>query len=34
VIRRVRRAVHTMKGDSAACGFHKLVSSLTNSRRA
>ena len=24
VIRRVRRAVHTMKGDSAACGFHKL----------
>jgi two-component system chemotaxis sensor kinase CheA len=24
VIRRVRRAVHTLKGDSAACGFHKL----------
>jgi two-component system chemotaxis sensor kinase CheA len=23
-IRRVRRAVHTLKGDSAACGFHKL----------
>ncbi len=23
VIRRVRRAVHTLKGDSAACGFHK-----------
>ncbi len=22
VIRRVRRAVHTLKGDSAACGFH------------
>src|SRR3981081_4832910 len=25
VIRRVRRAVHTLKGDSAACGFHKLT---------
>jgi two-component system chemotaxis sensor kinase CheA len=24
VIRRVRRVVHTLKGDSAACGFHKL----------
>ena len=24
VIRRVRRGVHTLKGDSAACGFHKL----------
>src|SRR5258707_12027981 len=24
VIRHVRRAVHTLKGDSAACGFHKL----------
>ena len=24
VIRRVRRAVHTLKGDSAVCGFHKL----------
>jgi two-component system chemotaxis sensor kinase CheA len=24
VIRRVCRAVHTLKGDSAACGFHKL----------
>jgi two-component system, chemotaxis family, sensor kinase CheA len=24
VIRRVRRAVHTLKGDSAACGFSKL----------
>ena len=24
VIRRVRRAVHTLKGDSAACGYHKL----------
>jgi two-component system chemotaxis sensor kinase CheA len=24
VIRLVRRAVHTLKGDSAACGFHKL----------
>jgi two-component system chemotaxis sensor kinase CheA len=24
VIRRVRRAVHTLKGDSAACGFHNL----------
>ena len=24
VIRRVRRAVHTLKGDSAACGFQKL----------
>ena len=24
VIRRVRRAVHTLKGDSAACGFHQL----------
>jgi two-component system chemotaxis sensor kinase CheA len=24
VIRRVRRAVHTLKGDSAACGFNKL----------
>jgi two-component system chemotaxis sensor kinase CheA len=24
VIRRIRRAVHTLKGDSAACGFHKL----------
>jgi len=24
VIRRVRRAMHTLKGDSAACGFHKL----------
>jgi two-component system, chemotaxis family, sensor kinase CheA len=24
VIRSVRRAVHTLKGDSAACGFHKL----------
>src|ERR1700680_2619995 len=24
VIRRVRGAVHTLKGDSAACGFHKL----------
>jgi len=24
VIRRVRRAVHTLKGDSAACGFYKL----------
>jgi len=23
-IRRVRRVVHTLKGDSAACGFHKL----------
>ena len=23
-IRRVRRSVHTLKGDSAACGFHKL----------
>ncbi|HTT32153.1 MAG TPA: chemotaxis protein CheA [Methylomirabilota bacterium] len=24
VIKRVRRIVHTLKGDSAACGFHKL----------
>ncbi|HEY2459438.1 MAG TPA: chemotaxis protein CheA [Candidatus Acidoferrum sp.] len=24
VIRRVRRAIHTLKGDSAACGFHRL----------
>jgi two-component system chemotaxis sensor kinase CheA len=24
VIRRVRRAIHTLKGDSAACGFNKL----------
>lgn len=24
VIKRVRRVVHTLKGDSAACGFHKL----------
>jgi two-component system, chemotaxis family, sensor kinase CheA len=24
IIRGVRRAVHTLKGDSAACGFHKL----------
>jgi two-component system chemotaxis sensor kinase CheA len=24
VIRGIRRAVHTLKGDSAACGFHKL----------
>ncbi|MBS1842671.1 MAG: chemotaxis protein CheA [Acidobacteria bacterium] len=24
VIRSIRRAVHTLKGDSAACGFHKL----------
>jgi two-component system chemotaxis sensor kinase CheA len=24
VIRRMRRAVHTLKGDSAACGFYKL----------
>ena len=24
VIRRVRRVVHTLKGDSAACGLHKL----------
>jgi len=24
VIRRIRRAVHTLKGDSAACGFNKL----------
>ena len=24
IIRRVRRSVHTLKGDSAACGFHKL----------
>ncbi|GAC1620755.1 MAG: chemotaxis protein CheA [Candidatus Acidiferrum sp.] len=24
IIRRVRRVVHTLKGDSAACGFHKL----------
>ena len=24
VIRRIRRVVHTLKGDSAACGFHKL----------
>jgi len=24
VIRRIRRAIHTLKGDSAACGFHKL----------
>src|SRR3984957_16813476 len=24
VLRRVRRAVHTLKGDSAACGFSKL----------
>jgi two-component system, chemotaxis family, sensor kinase CheA len=24
VIRRIRRAVHTLKGDSAACGFHDL----------
>lgn len=24
IIRRVRRAVHTLKGDSAACGFHPL----------
>ena len=24
IIRRVRRAVHTLKGDSAACGFYKL----------
>jgi len=24
VIRRVRRSIHTLKGDSAACGFHKL----------
>ncbi len=24
VLRHVRRAVHTLKGDSAACGFHKL----------
>jgi two-component system, chemotaxis family, sensor kinase CheA len=24
IIRRVRRAVHTLKGDSAACGFQKL----------
>ena len=24
VIRRVRRAVHTLKGDSAACGYYQL----------
>ena len=24
VIRRVRRAVHTLKGDSAACGYYEL----------
>ncbi len=24
VIKRVRRVIHTLKGDSAACGFHKL----------
>ncbi len=24
IIRRIRRVVHTLKGDSAACGFHKL----------
>ena len=24
VIRRIRRAIHTLKGDSAACGFHRL----------
>ena len=24
IIRRVRRVVHTLKGDSAACGFHRL----------
>lgn len=24
VLRRVRRAVHTLKGDSAACGFHQI----------
>ena len=24
VVRRIRRAIHTLKGDSAACGFHKL----------
>ena len=24
ILRRVRRAVHTLKGDSAACGFQKL----------
>jgi two-component system, chemotaxis family, sensor kinase CheA len=24
VLRRIRRTVHTLKGDSAACGFHKL----------
>src|SRR5204863_10015535 len=24
VIRRIRRAIHTLKGDSAACGFNKL----------
>ena len=26
IIRRVRRVVHTLKGDSAACGFHELSS--------
>ena len=26
VIRRVRRVVHTLKGDSAACGYHELSS--------
>ena len=24
VLRRVRRSVHTLKGDSAACGFHQI----------
>ena len=26
IIRRIRRVVHTLKGDSAACGFHELSS--------
>jgi len=30
VIRRIRRAIHTLKGDSAACGFHKLSELATN----
>jgi len=33
VIRRVRRAVHTLKGDSAACGFHKLSELGNRSQR-
>ncbi len=31
VIRRVRRAVHTLKGDSAACGFHMRVAQTSRS---